>query len=254
MSIKFDKKQNIDVLNDLKQLGLSEKEAVVYCSLLHQGEVGSSKIITSTGLHGQFVYQALHNLEEKGLVQHIIMRGRKKFSAKSPRTLLNLIDQQKRVAESVRDRLESMVVAPEQRQFEIFQGQETFVSHEFDVLRSAPEGSSLLIIGGAGDGFINALGKQFGEYEYIRIKKNIKVRYIGSEGQRTHLMNASETRTLFEYRLLPGLFTGEVNTNIWTDVIGFNIFGEPTTNFTISNRKIAESYRKFFETLWKIAR
>lgn len=254
MSSIFDETEFKAVLEDLNKLGLSDKEAKVYLSLLQQGEVGSSKIIVSSGLHGQFVYQALKELEEKGLVQHVIVRGRKKFSAKGPAMLSMLVDQKKKIADGIVEKLDRIVISPDKQQFEIFQGKESFVSREFDLLSKAQEGSVLLIIGGTGDMFTKTLDKQFGEYEYLRMKKNIKVRYIGSEGQRINLANAGDTRRLFEYRLLPGLFTGEVNTNIWPDSVTFNIFGEPTTNFSVSNIKIAESYRQFFETLWKLAR
>jgi hypothetical protein len=45
-----------------------------------------------------------------------------------------------------------------------------------------------------------------------------------------------------------------VNTNIWPDSIGFNIFGQPVTSFVISNPIIAGSYKQFFETLWNMAK
>lgn len=250
----FDKNEFTDIVDGLTKLGLTKKESAVYLSLLQQGEVRSSKIISDTGLHSQFVYQALAGLEEKGLAQHTIMRGRKKFSAKAPTVLQALVEQKKKIADNIQEKLKHMVIPPGLHQFEIFQGNDSFISNEFDLLEKAQEGASLLVIGGTGDAFAKTLGTQLNEYEYIRIKKNIRVRYIGSEGQRINLTNDSETRKLFEFRLLPGLFTGEVNTNILPDSVGFNIFGEPTTNFTVSNTMIAESYRQFFETLWKLAR
>ena len=74
--------KNIDksLINNLEKLGLNHKEALVYIDLLtKQRPVGSSKIVHSTGLHGQFVYDSLYSLEDKGLVKHSVANGRKKF-------------------------------------------------------------------------------------------------------------------------------------------------------------------------------
>ncbi|OGZ44515.1 MAG: hypothetical protein A2719_05330 [Candidatus Ryanbacteria bacterium RIFCSPHIGHO2_01_FULL_45_22] len=250
----FDKKEESKILDGLQMLGLSEKEAAVYVSLLKLGEGGSSKIIKDAELHGQYVYQALGSLEERGLAQHVIKNGRKKFSAKNPQVLARLIDQQKVVAEHVASKLQEMMVLPPDQRFEVFQGKESCTAHEFEMLEKAPEGSELLVIGGTGDKFNETMAERLGEYVSLQVKKNIRVRYIGSEGQRATMPQMHGRRKLFEARYLPGLFTGQVNTNVWPDSIGFNIFGEPVTRFTIWNPVVAGGYRQFFETLWKLAR
>ncbi|MDO8529528.1 MAG: helix-turn-helix domain-containing protein [bacterium] len=253
MSNIIDKNENNGILKDLERLNLSRKEALVYMTLLRLGEVGSSKIITAASLHGQFVYQALETLEQKGLVQHVTLRGRKKFSAKNPKALLRLVESQKRIADDLSAKLgEKWTSSPEQK-FEVFKGKESYVAHEFDLLNEAPEECELLIIGGLGDLFSKIMVKQLRAYEELRLKKKIKIRYLGSEAQKTDLFRNIEERKFFEYRLLPGLFTGMVNTNIWPEAIGFNIFSEPVMSFVVSNSIISGSYRQFFETLWKLS-
>lgn len=253
MSNIIDKNQNVEILKDLEKLNLSRKEALVYMALLKLGEVGSSKIIKAASLHGQFVYQALETLEQKGLVQHIIERGRKKFSAKNPKALARLAEAQKRIADDVAAKLEGHWTMPPEQKFEVFKGNESYVSHEFDLLNEAPEECELLVIGGSGDMFSKIIGNQLDAYEELRLKKKIKIRYLGSEAQKADLFRSKADRKFFEYRLLPGLFTGMVNTNIWPESIGFNIFSEPVMSFAISNPIIAGSYRQFFETLWKLS-
>jgi sugar-specific transcriptional regulator TrmB len=254
MSKNIDKNENDDFSLNLKSLGLGDKEISVYVALLGLGEVGSSKIIKKTGLHGQFVYFALYSLEEKGLVGHMVKSGRKKFSAKNPRVLERLAEHQKRVAQNVAEQLNKIMVLPQEQEYEVFQGQESYITHEFELLKKAEEESELLIIGGSGDEFLNNMGEEIKQYERIRSKKKIKVRYIGSEDQLKYLKDNAKNRDLFEYRVLPGLFTGMVNTNIWSNAIGFNIFGNPVTSFAIYNTVIAGSYKQFFETLWRLAR
>ena len=59
MSKYFDKNSEQDLLKQLEAVGLTNKESLVYLALLPRNDVGSSKLITATGLHGQFVYDAL---------------------------------------------------------------------------------------------------------------------------------------------------------------------------------------------------
>jgi DNA-binding MarR family transcriptional regulator len=243
-----------EIFQNLQKLGLTEKEAKVYMALLKRGEVGSSKIMKEAELHGQYVYQALESLEKKGLVQHMIRRGRKKFSAKNPQTLTRLVEQQKVIADSVVSKLQELMVLPPDQRFEVFQGRESYISHEFDLLEQQSEGAELLVIGGTGDRFNETMGNRLGEYAALQIKKNITIRYLGSDGQRAGMPEMHGRRKLFEARYLPGLFTGQVNTNVWPNCLGFNIFGEPVTRFTIWSPVVAGSYRQFFEALWKLAK
>ena len=110
------------------------------------------------------------------------------------------------------------------------------------------------VIGGDGDLFFKIMQDNIGEYEYLRDKKKIKVKYVGSENQKTLLLKSKGTRPLFNYRVLPGLFTGLVNTNIWEEHIGFNLFGSPVTSFVVRNKEMAKSYQGFFNTLWNIGK
>src|ERR1700690_3301807 len=90
-----------ELVKKLVDSGLSEKESRVYFALLPYRDIGSSKIIRATGLHGQFVYDALERLEKLGLAKHVIQNGRKKFSANSPRRILSLVEEKKLLAQSV---------------------------------------------------------------------------------------------------------------------------------------------------------
>lgn len=242
-----------EIVQELEVLGLKEKEALVYIALLELGEAGTSQIAKKTGLHTQFIYLALGALERHGLAQHIVRRGRKKFSGKHPQALVRLVEAQKKTADNLASRLETFISLPREQRFEIFQGNQSYVAHEFDLLKEAPDGSEILIVSGDGDRFLEEMKDRMGEYEALRLKKKVSVRYIGSHGQKDYLQSNTNKRELFSYRLLPGLFTGQVSTDIWPTAIGFNVYGEPVTSFVVSNEVIAGSYKQFFETLWKMA-
>lgn len=249
-----DNNKDDSLVKSLESLGFAAKEGLVYTSLLSLGEVGSSKIIKKTGLHGQYVYQALEALESQGLVQHLVKNGRKRFRANNPTLIGKMLDSKKYLAEQILPELQALMVLPPEQRTEVYPGVESYIEQEFSLLNAAPSKSELLVIGGQGDHFVEVMGKNLSRYEALRLKKGIKVRYLGSEAQAISLLKSKEGRKLFEYKVLPGLFTGLVNTNIWADTINFNVFGTPVTNISVYNPLVAGSYRQFFETLWKLGK
>lgn len=252
MSSFFDKDQFANIQEQLQKLGLTQHQSSVYIALLNLGQVGSSKIIQMTGLHGQYVYQALYDLEEKGLVGHIIYNGRKRFQAKHPQVLNQIAEAQKDIASNVVTQINGFLSLPPPQQFDIYQGEDSYVRYEFQSLMAAEKGILLCIIGGDGDLFMKIMGARLPEYERIRVRKEIQIRYLGSISQKSELTLMKKEREFFESRVLPGLFTGLVNTNIWQNHIGLNLFGNPILCFTISNTQVADSYRGFFNTLWEL--
>lgn len=250
----IDENKKIKIAADLQSLGFSDKETFVYMSLLRLGEVGTSKIIRDTGLHGQFVYDALNSLERKGLVSHLIKRGRKKFKAKNPQMLTRQAERQRKIAEDVATELSQFMVLPPEQEYEVVQGKEAFQTLQLELHDEAKEGSEVLVISGAGDSYMEIMGDNIVKTDRMRAKKGILIRYVGSIEQKDFLRKSRNIQGNFEFRMLPGLFTGKVNTNIWDFGITFNIFGDPVTCFLIRNPLIAGSYRQFFETLWRLGK
>jgi predicted DNA-binding transcriptional regulator len=256
MSENTDEISERDLLKQLESVGLSEKESRVYLALLPRRDVGSSKIINATGLHGQFVYDALAHLEQLGLAKHVIQNGRKKFSANPPLRLLSIVDEKRLAAQSIAKQLQSRYSGAHEQDFEIFQGEQAFLMHQFDMLERVPQDSEALAICGPTENFLATLGEgESDEFERLRVKKGLRVRYIGMESMRPRLAEARKWRKLWEYRILPGgTSTGLVDTDIWPDNITFNIFGDPILSFTITNKTVADGYKEFFESLWKLSK
>ncbi len=255
MSVNFDEIADKDLLDKLKDIGLSEKESLVYLALLPRHDVGSSKIIHATGLHGQFVYDALERLEKLGLAKHVIQNGRKKFSANPPMRLLSIVEEKRLAAQAIAKQLQVRYSGQHEQNFEVFQGENAFMAHQYDLLEQVAENSTVDAICGPSEKYLFTFGTESEEFEKERIKKGLNVRYIGMEPQREELAKMQGWRKLWEYRILPGgVSTGLVDTDIWTDNITFNMFGDPILSFTITNKAMADGYREFFEALWKLSK
>ncbi len=248
----LDENAESSILDGLFELGLKGKEAQIYLALIKLGEVGTSKISQTASLHRQYVYQYLDSLEKKGLVQHVIVRGRKKFSAKNPEVLTRLLDQKKIIAHQVITDISKIAKLPQDQVVRVIQGDDAYVLAIFEMTEKSKPNTEVLVIGGDGDRFPKILGDRFGEYNDLRVKKGISVRYIGSEKQRDTL--SRDTRKLFSYRLLGGDFTDITHTVVWPDFITLDTFGVPVTQTIIYNPAVSAGYKEFFETLWKLGK
>lgn len=254
MSEKNDEISDKDVLKKLEELGLSPKEARVYLALLPREDTGSSNLIRATGLHGQFVYDALEKLERMGLAKHVIQNGRKKFSANPPLRLLSIVEEKRLAAQSLARELQERFSRKHEQDFEVFQGESAFMAHQYDLLARVPEGSEVSAICGPTERYLFTFGPEADAFEEERVKKRLSVRYLGMEPQRESLAKMKKWRKYWDFRIFPGQSTGLVDTDIWPDNITFNIFGDPVLSFTITNKAVADGYRDFFESLWALSK
>src|SRR3989344_5690833 len=146
MSEKYDKSL-AHMEKKLGQLGLTEKAAKVYVDLLGREQLtGTSKITRATKLHGQYVYDALAELEEKGLATHAVVGKRKKFAATHPSRLEAVAEQQRRLANETVHDLSKFLRHNHTQDFELYQGEDAFIAHEFDELAKAKDAEEWLII------------------------------------------------------------------------------------------------------------
>ena len=254
MSEIIDIQEKDEILESLKTLGLSWKESLVYLSLISLGEAGTSAISSDTKLHRQFVYDTLATLEEKDLVGHSVIRGRKRFFSNGPSRLSQMFEQKKQLADVLVSKIEKKFLPVDIQQFEIYRGQESVTANELVILKSLKKDSKILVLGGAGDQYSDTLGKYFIEYEYQRSKKNAEVLYLGSASQMKYLIESKENRKLFSYRVLPTVLTGELTMSIYEDRVCFEMFGNPVAVFVVKSKKIAKSYYDFFMGLWEISK
>ena len=244
--------QRAGLIQDLQQLGIKDKEARVYIALLPHKEVGVSTLVRTTGLHQQFVYNALEILEAQGLAWHTVVRGRKKFTAGAPAKIRTMLEQKRILADSVIARLASIGTPERLQDFEVSQGEAAFINQKFNILENTPEGGYIDIIGGDAEQFYNKvmMPQQTAEFERIRLSKKIPLRFIAASAQKTFMLDAAKRLPLFDYRLMPNMEKGFVNMVMMPGVISFDTYATPLLSYSVKNEAVANSYKQFFDTLW----
>lgn len=239
-------------LESALKAGLSAKAASVYVALLEAGVALPPKAIVSrSGLHRQYVYDALHELQEKRLITTEGERKRIRYIAASPDKLLQEAEKRRLdTLDGVQHLLQLYDRSPA-GVVEVIRGSHATIENEFAQMRAMKNSGFLDIIGGAGMSWVRLFEGRIEEWEAIRHEKNIALRYIGSGEDVRH--NKEKSLIKNESRAIPGI--GEiVNVAIRPDSVTFNIYEPEIVTVRIKNEAAVASQRALFETLWAIAK
>jgi len=235
----------------LREIGLSEVEVKVYRSLLFLGSTSAGKIIEHTNLHRKNTYDALNRLIEKGLVTYVIDAHKKYFQPKDPENLLrfleekkNRITQQQREVEQELPLLKQQFLAiPHEIESEIYRGMEGIKT----ILKECLKAKEVLFIGATG-AVEDRLPYFWPQYNKEREKRKVLWKLLLVHEARNKLITKSK---YYHYKILPQILSGPNVIYIYGETIANVLWLEKPVAFVIKHKALAESYRKYFDYLWK---
>src|SRR3989344_1870649 len=211
----------------LQQIGLTEGEIKVYLSLLELGSTSTGKIIKKSHVSGSKVYEVLDRLSSKGLVTSVVKNGVKYFEATTPEKILSYLRQKK----------------------EDIQKQEQRVQ---DIINSLQKGEEWLSMGLTEQPA--SWERYFTKRQIIRTKKGIIHRQLLNEKYQI-LYKKRKKLALTYFRFLPQNLEMPTSTEIYKNkTLIFILNSEDPMAILIESKAVADSFRKYFEMLWKQAK
>jgi sugar-specific transcriptional regulator TrmB len=239
----------MDAKRTITDLGLTENEAKVYLALLEFGRSTIGVIAEKGRLHRTNVFGTIKGLEQKGLVKQVEADGSKFYEATDPDHLLSLIKTKK-------DRLQRIIpelnlardLAPKKSEVHVFEGLEAFKSmlnHFLDV------GQERLVIGGPGSAY-PMLSDFLDLYHKKRSMLKIKMKQIYNADSIARAKTLAKM-PYTEVRCLPKEYDAPVSTTICGDEVVISYWNGVPIFIHIKKKKIADSYRCYFDLLWNKA-
>ncbi len=230
------------------QLGLEDRETKLYLELLKAGPSKAGTLSKITRIDRSVTYKLLYTLLNKGFISVVIRENRKYFQATDPEKLLDVLKEREERLREVIPELRSVKKPISEAQVEVYKGKEGFKTVMNDLLRQK---KNLYGIG------YTAKGPEIVKYWYEqwnqrRIKAKIKRTYLVSP--ETAKKEVTK-RPLTTIKIMPGGFVSPSSTIIYGDNIA--IFFPEKDDFTgiiIRNKRIAKSYKSFFDTLWELSK
>ena len=240
----------------LSKLGFTGNESEVYLALARRGSADAHTLIRDTKLHKKVVYENLERLMDKGLVAFITDDGRKVFSVAEPHMLVKLFeDQEKEIAQkkeeanAIAKAISELVKVPTQmRNAAIYRGTKGIRTFYEELLG----GKSDYVVFGAPGKSVEIMGEHFWKnFVLKKTEKKIKARLVFNKSLKRYGEQINDKYTSVRY--FQADFEPLTETNVQEDRVGIIVWTPQPLLFIIQDNYVAETYRLYFEKLWKDA-
>lgn len=240
----------------LERIGLTKNEAKVYLALLELGSTPAGALIKRVGMHRAAVYDIIDLLVDKGIVSYVVKANRKYFEAQDPDRLLEYLDLKKQELAKKEDELKKIIpqlqlkrkLSKEEQEGTIYKGKKGLKSIFEDILK---ENKTWYVLGGTG-GFKDLFPVYYVHYQKKRARQGIILKIIFNEIIRKHKREKELKRCKIRY--LPESHITPATVFIYGDKTAVILWGAEPMGFLMRSKQVADSYRQFFDLLWKSAR
>lgn len=252
-------KRTIEVMNELqkqlKSLGLSSTEAMIYLAGIGNQPLGVAELQKVTSIKRPTIYHALYGLIEKGLVARSGTEARMKFSFAPPQQLEYVIESQiqqlKQKTGVVQELIKNLRPAASQQTFvahyEGVEGIKTVIdealyckSHQWDILSPAKN-------------FFSEYDKQYAEYFMTtRERHTITSRSLWEAKVGSRELTAADIAAR-NPRYLPRVMHGQFDSVVilFDDKVAIISSLKELSAILITSKEINKLFSAMFEGLWE---
>ncbi len=231
----------------LHDFGLTDNEANIYLLLLKLGSATASEISQKTQVHRINVYDILEKLQNKGLVSYVIIGKRKNYEAVHPKKILDIEEERK---ESIKQILPGLIanrkLGKEPQEATIFKDKRGIKN----ILNEITKSKTGIDFFASGWGFEHYFGEDYADWWHAQFKINkIKIRCLMSSKFKKTL----KVPGVLKHRFLPTGFEFPSTTLMYEDKVLIIMWSEQPLAILIRGKEISDSYKQFFEMLWKVS-
>jgi len=243
-----------DIKEFLRSIGLGKNEAEVYMALIKKGVSSVQDISRETKIHRANVYNAVDNLIDKGIAFAVVKDGHRVFYGREPKVLLNYLKEKELELNSIIKTLEIQnIIQPKKSNVEISKGKFALREALFKLL-DLKEAISTYGIPREIHGDIKMI---FDSFNRERLKRKIQLKCIHNIEKRDSKINNlafDMIESCTEAKHLPSKYNSPVTTFVCGNKTILVIWHEDVSIIEIDNGEVAESFRNYFEVLWKAAK
>jgi len=240
----------------LEDIGLTRGQIKIYLSLLELGQTTSGPIIKKSKLQNSVVYNALNQLIQIGLISFVLKGKRKHFNATNPKFLINFIeDKKEKIEQLVPKLIIKQNIQKHKQEAQVYIGWKGIYNAFNHILEVLPKGSEYI---GFAAGFDQQYTKEsrqfFREFQKKRVNKRYKIKLIANESTRIQTEKYEYYKKFGkpEYRFVDGF--APVGVIIFRENVLNVAFENNPIAVIITSKQISDTYRKFFNEMWRIAK
>lgn len=234
----------------LTNLGLTDKEAKVYISLIEIGTNIVSRIAEKARINRVTTYDILKKLKEKGFISSFTKQKIKYFSPTDPEIVASTFDQKTKAFKTSLPELKRLKGETAHPRIQYYEGLDGIKAIYEDTLTSKTE-----ILNFSNSEEIRKIWPTYDkDYVEKRAKKKIHLKGIITADEAGKKVKFEDSLYFREMRLIPKdkyNFTNEIN--IYDDKVAIISFADEIIGMIIESKEIASTQRAIFQMVWEFA-
>ncbi|MBW3013230.1 helix-turn-helix domain-containing protein [Candidatus Woesearchaeota archaeon] len=248
-------------LSDLKKIGLTEGEIKLYSALLDLGESTRTELAKKSGISPSKIYDVANRLLEKGIIASVKKNGVIHFSAADPERIKDFIQSKEQEIEKEKKLVDEMLPillakyskTKEETDVEVFYGWEGMKTIFDNKVKEMDKGESEYIFGASKGYDSKQADIFFSQYYLKKKKKGFGSKIIFNEDVRKNTKRTSIFREKpNEMRFLHQDTFTEIN--LYKNTVLIIMLLKQPIVIRVKNNEAAVSFKKFFDTLWNMAK
>lgn len=198
------------------------------------------------------VYESLGKLANLGLISYVIEANCKLYRAENPQRIIQMVEELKSVTTNIlpmlQDKWNSEKTEQKATIYEGYKGLRTLFDR---VLQELKAGEEHLVFSATKqpENFV----AYFEHWNKERIKRKIMMRIAYSEDAKNQILETTKNKFV-KYREIPKEFATPTTIDIFNNSVAFVLWTNNPIAFVIESKTTADSFRKYFELLWKKAK
>lgn len=248
------------LIAELKNIGLSEKEAKVYLANLELGPASVADIAKEAGINRATTYVILEKLLMHGLCGNYDQDKKTLYAANSPESLEGIFEVQKKEIDEKRKNLEKII--PQLRLIDnqktgkpvvkFFEGSLGMGSSLIELYNSIPNEVSaepIRMFYPMDQKNIFYSDQELVRLREMRLKKKIKTKVLC-----TSLNNVESTSDGERLKIDKEQFPITADINIYKDTVRIASLGKKISSILIKDKEIANTLKSLFDLAWEAAK
>lgn len=235
--------------NQLKQLGFNKNETRVYLALFELGKCKAGQIIEYTKLHRNLVYTSLEELLQKKIISKIEKNGIFLFEANNPKTIIEIIEEKKLIAEAAtKELLKKQKTKPSD--INVYEGLDGTRKVLNKSIEEANPGDTLYVMGASKFSNTEEMEKKWKTFHKNRIKKGIGFKILYDKSTNKDIVNWRNNLPITEAKYFPFNIETPVRFRFINDLLDIGILGDDPVTFTIRSKEAVNALKKYFDYFW----
>jgi sugar-specific transcriptional regulator TrmB len=248
-------------LSDLKKIGLTHGEISVYSALLDLGESTRTALAKTSGISPSKIYDVANRLLENGLISSVKKNGTLHFSAASPEKITTYLQKKEQDLENEKNVATQMLPillakyqkTKDETDIEVFYGWDGMTTAFNDLLGTLHKGDENYVFGASQGVNSEQANIFFSSYFLKKRKQGFTTKIIFNEDVKEN----DDRIAIFkekpnEIRFLHQQTFTEIN--LYHNTVLIVMLLKKPVVIRINNQESADSFKKFFDSMWHLAR